>query len=166
MAPIGAMFALASIVGPLLGGALTDVSGLSVSGWTLCFWINIPTGVVAMALLWAFLPAGLAQTAATRTVTIDWLGSLLCAGAVICLALALTWGGGAYPWSNGRIIALLIVAAVLGLAFVAVELWYSAYPIVPMHLFVVRNWWSGAWVAFFSAFGMMSSIVYLPVWFR
>lgn len=166
MAPIGAVFAFSSIIGPLLGGALTDVSGLAVSGWSLCFYINLPVGVLAEVLFWVYLPGSLAQTDASRAMTIDVIGSILCIIAVTTLALALTWGGGTYPWNSGAVVSLLVIAAVFGAGFIVVEFVVAAYPIIPMRLFAVRNWWTAAWVAFWSAFGMMASVVYLPIWFQ
>ena len=164
IAPIGIAFAVASVVGPLIGGALT---GVSADGWRYCFWINLPIGGSVFLALLALVPnnigehharaaaAELAPGAKAAAVTLDVAGSLLCTAFVIALTLALTWGGGDYAWSNGRVIACLVVAGVALAAFLVWEVTYAAFPLIPVRLFAVRNVAIGNWKAFWSAFGMM-----------
>ena len=133
IAPIGIMFALASIVGPLLGGALT---GVSHDGWRYCFWINLPIGASVFLALSLLVPstigdhhkrAAAAEAAANPSaaplaaVTLDVVGSVSCVIFVVALTLALTWGGGDYAWSDAHVITLLVVAGVFSVLFLLWE---------------------------------------------
>ncbi|MFJ2241232.1 MDR family MFS transporter [Streptomyces sp. NPDC087859] len=125
MAPIGVIFALASVVGPLLGGWFTDSIG-----WRWCFWINLPVGLVALAVCAVALH--LPRKAAKAT--IDYIGIPLMTVAVACTVLVADWGGTDYAWSDPLI---------LGLAGAGIGSWmlfvYSqsrvAEPIIPLRLF-------------------------------
>lgn len=125
MAPIGVIFGLAAVVGPLLGGWFTD----SV-GWRWCFWINLPVGLVALAVC----AVALNLPRKALKATIDYLGITLMTAAVVSTVLVADWGGTDYAWSDPLI---------LGLAGAGVGFWtlflYSqsrvAEPIIPLRLF-------------------------------
>ncbi|MDX3692476.1 MDR family MFS transporter [Streptomyces europaeiscabiei] len=125
MAPIGVIFGLAAVVGPLLGGWFTD----SV-GWRWCFWINLPVGLVALAVC----AVALNLPRKALKATIDYLGITLMTAAVVSTVLVADWGGTDHAWSDPLI---------LGLAGAGVGFWtlflYSqsrvAEPIIPLRLF-------------------------------
>ena len=204
MAPVMLIFTLSSIVGPLLGGALTD---LYSDSWRICFYINIPIGCAALVVMWFCIPPTLgshatkfdvqrsaagvmsgsvkeaeeaarraelqatqghkaAEAEAPKPLDLDLVGSLACITFVTAFALAITWGGGSYSWSDSQVWALFIVAALSGVFFVYWEVAHAASPIIPFRLFAVRNVWSSVGIMFFGGFAMMGLIVYLPVYFQ
>jgi MFS family permease len=101
------------IIGPIIGGAIA-----SNIGWRWCFWINLPVGAVLSVVILFLLrtPAKSGQGSpkpwTRRVLQADIEGGLTIAGSLTCLLLALQWGGTAYPWSDGRIIALFVVFGV------------------------------------------------------
>ena len=122
MGLFGTVFGIASAVGPLLGGAFT-----AGPGWRWCFYINLPCGAVVFLLLVVFLhiPPGVLKRESTtrkeKVARMDPLGTFVFLPCIICLLLALQWGGVTYNWSNARSIALLILAGVLFVIFVLVQ---------------------------------------------
>jgi predicted MFS family arabinose efflux permease len=156
MAPMGAVFGLASVVGPLVGGWLTDGPG-----WRWTFWINLPLGVVALAVL--ALTVRLPRRRNHRP--IDYLGIALASSAVTCLILATSWGGGTYAWTSPVILGLGFATLLLSAIFVAVEL-RAVEPLIPMALFRNRNVWTTTLVGLILGVGMFAAIGYLPTYLQ
>ncbi|MEV0617390.1 MDR family MFS transporter [Nonomuraea sp. NPDC050404] len=121
----GGVFALASVGGPLAGGAITDAWG-----WRWIFYINLPLGLLALALV-AFA-LRLPRTGGDGRV--DLAGAVLIAGATVSLLLVAEWGGQAYAWNSGMILTLLAALVVLGALFVWRER-RAANPLLPLRLF-------------------------------
>ncbi|MGO4262208.1 MFS transporter [Lysobacter sp. TAB13] len=103
------VWAMAGLVGPLLGGVLTDWLG-----WRAIFWINLPIGLLA---LWVAWPGLRAFTAGGRSGRIDYLSTLLFGIATTAFLFALTWGGGRYAWTSPQVWGLFAFAAMVGAAF-------------------------------------------------
>jgi hypothetical protein len=110
--------------------------------------------------------AAAGAAAPKKQLNLDAVGCVLVVVAITCFALAITWGGGTYDWSDGRIVALLVVAGVFAALFSVWELYYAVAPVMPLRLFGVRNFACAAWIMFWSGFGMMAMAVYLPVYFQ
>ena len=122
---IAATFAVATIVGPLLGGLLVEHAS-----WRWVFFVNLPLGVVALAGLWLRLPASDTEPARRP---LDAAGALLLAGATSALMLACIWGGDRYAWGSAQIVGLAAATIALAGALVIRE-GRAADPIVPLHL--------------------------------
>lgn len=97
---------------------------------------------------------------------LDSIGILFLLPGVICLLLALQWGGSKYAWGSGRIIALLVLAGVLFLAFVVVQVLRPDTATVPPRIFKQRSILAGAWATFSLGGSMMVIVYYLPIWFQ
>ena len=149
-----AVFGVATIIGPTLGGFITD--NLS---WRWVFYVNVPFAILAMVVVFAVLPS---HTALHKRATIDWLGSGALIAGVVPLLLALSWGGSTYPWNSPQVLGLLVVAAVFGLAFLFIESRAEA-PTIPLDLFRNRIFTASAIITFLTSMGMFGAILYIPL---
>lgn len=148
----GAVFAVSSVAGPLLGGLFTDYLN-----WRWIFYINIPIGIGAMAMIWLRLHLPVRRTEHR----IDFLGAALLAAGSICLLLATVWGGNEYAWGSRQIIGLLGSSVVLLAGFVGWER-KAAEPIVPMRLFGNDIFRTSTIMSLLVGLVMFASLIYLP----
>ncbi|GAA3152591.1 MFS transporter [Nonomuraea roseoviolacea] len=152
----GGVFAVASVVGPLLGGLFVD--HLS---WHWVFYINLPLGAVALAVIVAVLPNDKSRTRHT----IDFAGVVLLGGATSCLVLVTTWGGTTFAWTDPVILGLGAAAAGL-LVLWAVAERRAREPVLPLELFRLRAFTMASMVGFVVGFAMFGALTYLPLYLQ
>lgn len=168
---ITSMYGIASVAGPLLGGVFTDKAT-----WRWCFYINLPIGAITVLVVMFFfqppkgaLSASNASTSKTRREIFsefDPLGTAVFMPAIVCLLLALQWGGTTYAWSSGRVIALFVVFGVLIVAFLFIQWRQQDNATVPPRVIKMRTVWSGAAFAAATGAAFFSGIYFLPLWFQ
>ena len=161
------IFGIASAVGPLLGGAFT-----SGPGWRWCFYINLPLAGAALAIHIFFLhiPKENLQLKPTtlreKIHRLDPIGTFFFLPAIICLLLALQWGGLTYAWSDARIIVLLLLFALCFAVFVFIQHRKGDTATVPPRIFLNRSILAGTAFSFAIGGAMVTLLYFLPLWFQ
>ncbi|WSE10710.1 MFS transporter [Streptomyces sp. NBC_01445] len=148
------VMALAMIGGPLVGGAITDNWG-----WRWSFYINLPLGLVALAMVTAVLHLPKKRSKGK----IDYLGAALLTVGITSIVLVTTWGGSQYAWGSAVImeLAAIGVAALVGFLFVQTK---AAEPIMPLHIFRSRNFTVMSLIGFITGFVMFGAVLFLPLY--
>lgn len=162
MAMVGSVFAVASVLGPLVGGAFTT----NVS-WRWCFYINLPVGGFALVLfVWTFNPPKAEGNIVTKLKMIDYFGIVLLAGGLVVFLVALTLGGREYAWNSGAVIACFVVGGVTTIAYFVWNFLFAPHPMIPWSLVKIYQTTAAA-CTLFGMFGyFISSVLYLSVYFQ
>jgi EmrB/QacA subfamily drug resistance transporter len=152
----GAVFGISAIIGPALGGFLTENVG-----WHWIFFVNLPIGAVALVIIWRLLPP---IKHPERARSIDYLGSAVFTAALVPILIGLT-NKQTMDWTNPEVGGLIL----LGLAFTAIFVWVesrAAEPILPLSLFRNRSISVSLLAVFLAGFGFFGAIIFVPRWFQ
>jgi EmrB/QacA subfamily drug resistance transporter len=152
----GAVFGLSVLIGPAIGGLLTDSIG-----WPFVFFVNLPIGTIVFVVVWRNLPS---YHLGSDRPAIDYLGAGLFTAALVPILVGLTNKQSA-EWTDPAVGGLLLVGALLGLLFLFVESRVRE-PIVPLELFRIRAFTISVVAFFLTSFGFLATVVFLPRWFQ
>jgi EmrB/QacA subfamily drug resistance transporter len=152
----GAVFASCSVAGPLLGGFITDALN-----WRWIFYVNLPVGAAALALI----AVGLNQPSRQVNHRIDYTGAGLLTAATVSLLLLLSWGGSMFPWLSAVILGLGAAAA-LFYGLLILQEHHAPEPILPIRLFRNPVFFVSVTVIGLNAMALFGSLVFLPLFFQ
>ncbi|KAI9841123.1 MAG: hypothetical protein M1838_003698 [Thelocarpon superellum] len=162
---VGSIFAVASVAGPLMGGAFTQ----NVT-WRWCFYINLPIGAATMVIIWLILELPAAKRDKTslgqKIARLDPLGTLCFLPGIVCLLLALQWGGTTYAWSSWRIVLLLVLFVVLICLFVGIQVWKKESATVPPRIIAKRSVFAGVIYSTCTGGALITIVYFVPIWFQ
>ena len=155
----GAVFGLSAIIGPTLGGWITQYSS-----WRWIFYVNLPVGLLALLVLIFLMPTlrGKAQK-----VSIDYIGAALLVAGTVPLLLGFTFAGSQYAWLSPQIIGLLGGSLVMGMAFVIYEAWLErrdGQPIIAPSLFKNSIFAVSTLVTFIFGMGLFGAVFFIPLY--
>jgi len=153
---VGAVFGLSSLIGPAIGGVITDTVG-----WQWVFFVNLPVGAVVFAVIWRALPRGRPSAEAPR---IDYLGATVLVAALVPILVGLTNKQSA-SWGDPSVGGLIALGLVIAAVFVWIES-RAIDPIVPLELFRNRSFTISVIAMFVASMAFFAPIVFLPRWFQ
>ncbi|MFE2053834.1 MDR family MFS transporter [Streptomyces sp. NPDC059459] len=151
---ISAAMAIAMIGGPLAGGAVTDHAG-----WRWAFYLNLPLGLLALAMIWLLLRLPERRS----TARVDHAGAALLMTGITAAVLLTTWGGTRHAWDSAPTLALAATAGASLWAFVRRQR-HTEHPIMPPHMFRVRNFTLMSVIGFLTGFVLFGALLYLPLY--
>ncbi|MFD9032706.1 MFS transporter [Streptomyces sp. NPDC059567] len=155
---LGAVFAVATVGGPLLGGVITDTDWL---GWRWCFYVGVPFALIALLVLQKTLKLPVVK----RKVKVDWTGAFVISAAVSLLLIWVTFAGDKYDWMSWQTAAMVGGSVVLGALFVLVES-KADEPIIPLRLFRNRTITLASLASLFVGVAMFAGTVFFSQYFQ
>jgi EmrB/QacA subfamily drug resistance transporter len=152
----GAVFGVSFLIGPAIGGLITDTVG-----WHWIFFVNVPIGLISLVIISRLLPAIKRPDAARN---IDYLGAAVFAAAISLILIGLT-NKGTGEWTDPAVGGLILAGLLITVVFIWIES-RAADPIVPLGLFRIRNFSVSVTAMFFAAFGFFGAVIFLPRWLQ
>ena len=162
----GSVFGVATVVGPFIGGFLTDhgtfmLLGHEVAGWRWVFYVNLPLGLLALFMIMYRMPV-LRHGAGGR---IDYLGAVLVVLTAATMLLGLTLGGTSYAWDSPQILGLFGVGCVSLVIFLWIET-HALHPILPLHLFRIHSFRIAALASFVMSTAFLGVVMFMPLYMQ
>ena len=157
MGIIAAMFGISSLLGPTLGGFITDQLS-----WEWIFIVNIPLGIPVIGLFIRLFPNA-KREGPTRK--IDWVGAGLIVLVIVPLLLGLSWGGNQFEWSSPQVVGALVTGLAMAIVFVLYES-RIPNPILPLAVFRNRIVGIGLFITFLTGVAMFGAIFFIPLFFQ
>jgi EmrB/QacA subfamily drug resistance transporter len=162
----GAVFGLATVIGPFIGGFFTDhgtmmLFGYEVAGWRWVFYVNLPLGLLALFMLLYRLPP-LRHRGAGK---VDYAGAVLVVLTFTPLLLALTLGGSEHPWHSPQIIGLFAMSIVAFVVFLYVEA-RTPEPILSLHLFRIKTFRAAIMASFVMSMAFLGIVMFMPLYMQ
>lgn len=156
---IAGVFGLSSVIGPTLGGFITD--NLS---WNWIFFVNVPLAVPVLALFIKLFPESRPVDSGAHR-RLDYTGMAALILGVVPLLLALSWGGVQYQWASIQVIGALLLGSVMSVAFVFIEA-RAEQPIMPLDIYKERMVSVSLAAGFLTGFGMFGAVIFIPLFFQ
>ncbi|TGO65125.1 hypothetical protein BELL_1020g00020 [Botrytis elliptica] len=164
MSLLWCMFAIATVCGPLIGGVFTEKAT-----WRWCFYINLPVGGAAVFIL-LFVVEGKSRentdTFLQKLRRMDPIGTLVFFAGIVCILLALQFGGNLYSLGDTRSILLFILGGILLITFVTIQFTSGDDATVPIRIIKQRSVASVAWFSFLNSCSFYLVVYYIPIWFQ
>ena len=157
MGLVAATFALASVIGPLAGGVITDELS-----WRWVFYINVPVGAVSFLAVLTFMP----WYRSARKLHVDYRGGALLVGTTVPLLLGFSWAGSQYAWGDPRVIGAFSISAVLLVVFLLAERGLGESAILPLIMFKQRAYAVASVVMLVVGVGMFGTIQFMPLFLQ
>jgi EmrB/QacA subfamily drug resistance transporter len=152
----GAVFGLSSLIGPAIGGLITDTIG-----WHWVFYVNLPLGLLVLVIIWRTLPV---HTADTADRSLDYAGAVLLVAALVPILIGFT-NKQTGDWADATVGGFILLGLALAVLFVLVER-RAHEPIVPLNLFRIPAFTGAVSAMFLAAMGFFTAVVFLPRWFQ
>jgi EmrB/QacA subfamily drug resistance transporter len=163
----GAVFGLATVIGPFIGGFFTDHGtvnwlGYEIAGWRWVFYVNLPLGLLALFMILYRMPTLRSRGGGGR---VDYVGALLLILCIAPLLLALTLGGTTYAWDSPRIIGFFTTSAIALLVFIVIER-RTEEAILPLHLFGIKAFRVPILASFVVGMAFLGVVLFMPLYMQ